>query len=80
MYSNNCGGAWSPHLKDHYDNTGSPLVYMLKSCRLGFHSADGASGRHLIGFIILQSFLYMGVRDLVCWLDLWKKLPLPIIL
>jgi hypothetical protein len=34
----------------------------------------GANGRHLIRFIILPSFLYMGVRDLVCWLDLCKKL------
>jgi hypothetical protein len=29
---------------------------------------------HKIGFIIFLSFLYMGVRGLVCWLDLCKKL------
>jgi hypothetical protein len=46
----------------------------------GFNSADGASGRHPIAFIILLSLLYMDVRDLVCWLDLWEKLPPPIVL
>jgi hypothetical protein len=33
-----------------------------------------------ICFITLQSFLYKGVRGLVSWLDLWKKLSPPIIL
>jgi hypothetical protein len=50
---------------------------MFESHRLGFHSAIGAGGRHLISFIILQSFLYTDVRDLVCWL---QKLSPPIVL
>jgi hypothetical protein len=31
------------------------------------------------GFIILLQFLYMGDRDLDCWLDLCKKLSCPVI-
>jgi hypothetical protein len=67
------------NLRDHYD-IDSPLVYTFKSCGLSFYSADGATGRHLIGFIIFHSFLYTGVRDLVCWLDLWKQLSPPTVL
>jgi hypothetical protein len=33
------------------------------SCVLGFHSADGAGGRRLIGFIIIQLFLYMALTS-----------------
>jgi hypothetical protein len=43
-----------------------PLVYTFKSCRLDFYSAIVASGSHSIGFIILLSFTYVGIRDLVC--------------
>jgi DNA modification methylase len=39
--------------------TDYPVVFMFKFCGLSFHSADGASGKHLIGFTILQSFLYV---------------------
>jgi hypothetical protein len=35
---------------------------------------------NLIGFIVLHSFLYMGVRNLVYRLDLWKKLSPSIVL
>jgi hypothetical protein len=39
-----------------------------------------ASGRHLIGFIILHIFFYISVRDLVYWLVLCKKILLPSII
>jgi hypothetical protein len=54
--------------------TDSPLVYTFKSRGLSFHSTEGASCRHPIGFIIFHPFLYMGVKDLVCRLDLCLKL------
>jgi hypothetical protein len=50
-----------PNLRDQYDNTNSLLVYTLKSWGLGLHSAIGDSGRHPIGYIILQSFSYMDI-------------------
>jgi hypothetical protein len=52
----------------------------FESRRLGFHSIDGTSGTHPIGFILLQSFVNMGVRVFICWLDLCKKLSPPIVL
>jgi hypothetical protein len=30
-------------------------------------------GRHPNGFIIFHTFLYVGVRDLVCWLEKRKE-------
>jgi hypothetical protein len=37
-------------------------------------SADGASGRHLIAFSFLHSFLFTGFMDLVCWIGFRRKL------
>jgi hypothetical protein len=30
------------------------------------HSTDGITGRHIIG-LIYSPFLYIGVKDLICW-------------
>jgi hypothetical protein len=46
-----------------------PIGFTFKSCGLGFHSAIGVCGRYAICFIILLSFLYMSIRDFVCWLE-----------
>jgi hypothetical protein len=50
-----------------------PIGLYIYTCGPSSYSSNWASGRHLIGFIILQSFLYKDVRGLVCCFDLWKK-------
>jgi hypothetical protein len=40
----------------------SLLVYMVKSCGLSFHSADGASSSNEISIISPQSFFMHGCK------------------
>jgi hypothetical protein len=53
--------------------------YTFKSCMFGFHSAYGVNDRHIISFLYSPFFLYMGIRDLVCWIDLCPELLPPFV-
>jgi hypothetical protein len=52
--------------------------YMLQPSMFDFHCKDGTCVRHIFGFVYFP-FLYMGVRDLVCRIDLWHRLSPPFI-
>jgi hypothetical protein len=60
-------------------NIYSPLVYSFKAFRLSFHCGNGANAPPPVSLFPSQ-FLYICVRNLVCWLDLCKKLLFPIVI